>query len=69
MLTVIVAIFVLAYAAIAVEHPLRLHGSASSLTGTGAHLLLYRLAPAPERSFETVSPWPRSTASTGSAVE
>ena len=44
MLTVIVLVFVLAYAAIALEHPLHINKSASALLGAGLLWTLYALA-------------------------
>ena len=44
MLTVIVLVFVLAYAAIALEHPLNINKSASALLGAGLLWTLYALA-------------------------
>ena len=44
MLTVIILVFVLAYAAIALEHPLHINKSASALLGAGLLWTLYALA-------------------------
>jgi Na+/H+ antiporter NhaD/arsenite permease-like protein len=43
MITTLVVIFVLAYAAIALEHPLRINKSASALLGAGALWVVYAL--------------------------
>lgn len=49
MLTLIVAVFVVAYAAIAFEHPLGIHKSASALVGAGLLWTLYALlSPTPD---------------------
>ncbi len=49
MLTALVVIFVLAYAAIALEHPLRIHKTASALVGAGLLWTIYAvLSGAPE---------------------
>jgi Na+/H+ antiporter NhaD/arsenite permease-like protein len=44
MLTAIVAVFVIAYAAIALEHPLKINKSASALIGAGLLWTIYALA-------------------------
>jgi Na+/H+ antiporter NhaD/arsenite permease-like protein len=44
MLTALVAIFVLAYAAIALEHPLKINKSASALVGAGVLWTIYALS-------------------------
>ena len=44
MLTAIVLVFVLAYAAIALEHPLNVNKSASALLGAGLLWTLYAVA-------------------------
>ena len=44
MLTAMVAIFVLTYAAIALEHPLKVNKSASALVGAGLLWTVYALA-------------------------
>ena len=44
MLTALVAIFVLAYAAIALEHPLKINKSATALVGAGLLWTVYALA-------------------------
>lgn len=46
MLTAIVIIFVLAYAAIALEHPLKINKSASALIGAGLLWTVYAMASA-----------------------
>ncbi|MBL8487778.1 MAG: sodium:proton antiporter NhaD [Rhodocyclaceae bacterium] len=46
MLTALVAVFVVTYAAIALEHPLRINKSASALVGAGLLWTLYALAAA-----------------------
>ena len=44
MLTTIVVIFVIAYAAIALEHPLKINKSASALIGAGLLWTIYSLS-------------------------
>ena len=44
MLTALVVVFVLAYAAIALEHPLKVNKSASALLGAGLLWTIYALA-------------------------
>jgi hypothetical protein len=43
MVTVLVAIFILAYAAIALEHPLKINKSASALVGAGMLWTVYAI--------------------------
>ncbi|HJV91848.1 MAG TPA: sodium:proton antiporter, partial [Azonexus sp.] len=44
MLTALVVVFVIAYAAIALEHPLKINKSASALLGAGLLWTIYALA-------------------------
>ena len=44
MLTAIAAVFVIAYAAIAMEHPMRVSKSASALIGAGLLWTIYALS-------------------------
>ena len=41
MLTMLVVIFIIAYAAIALEHPIKIHKSASALIGAGLLWTIY----------------------------
>ncbi|HRC73456.1 MAG TPA: sodium:proton antiporter, partial [Candidatus Competibacter sp.] len=44
MLTLLVLVFVIAYAAIALEHPIKINKSASALVGAGLLWTIYALA-------------------------
>ena len=44
MLTLLVVVFVIAYAAIALEHPIKINKSASALVGAGLLWTIYALA-------------------------
>ncbi|MBL8416835.1 MAG: sodium:proton antiporter, partial [Dechloromonas sp.] len=44
MLTALVVVFIVAYAAIALEHPLKINKSASALVGAGLLWTIYALA-------------------------
>jgi Na+/H+ antiporter NhaD/arsenite permease-like protein len=44
MLTALIVVFILAYAAIALEHPLKINKSASALIGAGLLWTVYALA-------------------------
>ncbi|MBP5986516.1 MAG: sodium:proton antiporter, partial [Azonexus sp.] len=44
MLTALVVVFIIAYAAIALEHPLKINKSASALVGAGLLWTIYALA-------------------------